>query len=160
MVTQCVRDTVLSARNTMVVPSPYGFAQFARQCISNDICDDWDGVVQLAGSFSSLSSTRCMGIANVVCIFRVGVVHLVLGYDSKQNGMVDCDGGIITQSSTCMGRLLRSGEIPLCRQYWICVVNVCNIRFLSTESNVSSRAYGDVDGINWDNSLGQGRDLG
>ena len=115
MATKCDSDTFLSTRNTMVFPSAYGVAQFARQCISNDICDDWDGVVQLAGSFSSLSCTRCVGIATVVCIFRVGLVHLVLGYDSKQNGMVDCDGGIITQSSTGMGRLLRSGEIPLCR---------------------------------------------
>ena len=34
-----------------------------------------------------------MGFADVVRLFGVGMVNSVLVYDSKQNGVVDCDGG-------------------------------------------------------------------
>ena len=160
MALNCDDDTTLGGSHTMVFPSAYGFTQFARQRISNDICDDWDGVVQLAGSFSSLSSTRCVGIANVVCIFRMyWSILCLLTIQNRMGWLIVMGGLLLSLPPVWVGyfaaeRYLYVASIGF---VWLTCAILDSSRL---ESNVSSRSYGDVDAINWDNSLGQSRDLG
>ena len=58
-------------------------------------------------------------------------------------------GRLLLSLPPVWGRLLRSGTIHSISPALV-VWLACDIGFWSTESNVSSRSYGDVDTVNWD----------